>query len=145
MTVTSIAEWQREHEMLLPSGNVARLRKIHILDLAEQGQVPAPLAGMVSSLMATGRVVIRQEQFKDYAEMINLVAKAAFVEPPLADKADATHLAVGDVDMADRLEVFNWCHEGKKLRPFRAEQAGAVDAAQPGRGLRPATERAAGD
>lgn len=145
MAVTSIADWRREHEMLLPSGNVARLRKVHVLDLAEQGQIPTPLVGMVSTLMATGKAIIRQEQFKDYAELINLVARVAFVEPKLADQADEAHLAVSEVDMADRLEVFNWCHEGKKLRPFRAEQAGAVDAAQSGGGLRPATERPAGD
>jgi hypothetical protein len=142
---TGISDWRRECEMVLPSGNVARLRKIHVLDLAEQGHIPAPLAGMVAALTSSGRAVIHAEQFKEYAELIHLVVKTAFVEPALADQADEAHLAVGDVDMADQLEVFNWCHEGKKLQPFRAKQAGAVGTAQPGGGLRPATERDSGD
>jgi len=128
---TSVETWGRSRTQLmtLPSGNVARLRKVHVLDLAEQGQIPAPLAGMVAALTSAGRVTLRPEQFKDYVALINQVVKAAFVEPAVADEADEAHLAVGDVEMNDRLEVFNWCHEARKLLPFRQEQTGAVGAA----------------
>lgn len=148
--MTGIAEWRKRRdegqEVRLPSGNVARLRRVHILDLAEQGAIPAPLAGLVSQMTRARKTTIDMEEMGEYLGLVNLVVKASFTEPPVGDEATETQLGVDEISTVDRLAVFAWNHpEGEQfLRGFRAKQARVVDAAQSGKRLRGAAQRVSG-
>ncbi len=108
----------------LPSGLVVRLKRVGIMDLAEQGQIPAPLAGIVQHFMDEKDHNVELADFARFSGVINLVVKAALIDPPGADEADDTHLGVDELPMTDRMAIFNWCNEAaESLRPFRPESA----------------------
>ena len=138
--VTGIGVWRERRgagELVeLPSGNVARLRRVHVLDLAEQGQIPDPLVGMAAELVSGSKKALTAADLTRYVDVVNLVCRAAFVEPTVGDKGTNSQLAVGELEMGDRLAVYNWSHSGGRLRKFRPEQAESVDAAQSGGGVR---------
>lgn len=130
----NLREWRNlrstGEEKILPSGLVVRLRRVGILDLAEQGRIPAPLAGVVQSVIDKKEISIDLAEFGKFAGVINLVVGAAMMDPPVADVADETHIAVGELPVDDRMSVFNWCNEvGSQLEPFRQKPDGAVGAA----------------
>lgn len=109
----------------LPSGLEVRLRHVSMLDLAERGDIPAPLAGLVQSLIDGGQqqqVRLNLDEFPQYAQVINLVVAATVIDPPVADTASETHLGVTELPIADRLAIFNWANEvADSLQPFRQE------------------------
>ena len=113
--------------MTLPSGQVATLRRVHLLDLVESGRIPDELSGVVLEVIDEGVKKPSLEDLSAYIEVVNLVCMAAFVDPPVAEKGSDEALGVEEVPFLDRAEVFRWCNEGaRKLRPFRKEQDGAV-------------------
>lgn len=121
---------QAGEQFTLPSGLVMRLRRVSLMDLATQGEIPAPLVGLVESLLQRDSVELSLEEFGQYGRVTGLVAKAAAVDPPVADEADGEHLGVDELPMADRIAIFNWANGGvRSLRPFRPEAAESVDAA----------------
>lgn len=127
-------EWRKNRDegeaFELPSGLVMRLRRVSLLDLAEQGEVPAPLVGMVEGLLKRDRVELDLEEFAQYGEVAGLVLRAAAVDPPVADDPGPGVLGVRELGMNDRLAVFNWANEAARaLRPFRPEAEEPVDAA----------------
>lgn len=118
---------EQGEEVTLPSGNVARLRRVHLLDLVEQGKVPDTLSGMVADIVGTGTKQVKMEDLAGYIEVVNVVAIAAFVDPPVAAEPSAQALGVQEIDFLDRAEVFRYCNEpARRLRPFRGEPDGAV-------------------
>ena len=126
-----LAQWRQERRQgepfTLPSGLVMHLKRVGILDLVEQGEIPAPLAGLVQEIVDQKEHDLQLEDFGRFSGLINLLTKAAAVDPPVADEADETHLGVGELPMADRMAIFNWCNEvTEALRPFRAESAQPV-------------------
>lgn len=128
MDLQAWRERQASGEMFeLPSGLVVRLRRVGMLDLAQQGRIPAPLVSMVEGLLQRG-TSLSLSNLGEYSGVVDLVVAAAIVDPPMAEQADDTHLAVGELPMADRLAAFNWCNApALRLRPFRPESADAVD------------------
>jgi len=147
----SVAEWRARNgpqEVELPSGNVALLRRVHLLDLAAEGVIPATLVAEVEKLRDTSGTQFLQDQktVHEFREMLNAVAKATFVEPPLGDEATEAQLGVDEVPFEDRLFVFNWCSgRVQQLEPFRAEPEGDVDASPDGEDVRAAAELDPGD
>jgi len=117
----------------LPSGNVARLKRVAVMDLVEQGDIPDTLSGMVADLVDETlgkRKTLSVEDLRRFAEVVNLVAKACFVEPPLGDEATEEQLAVAEVAFVDRAEVFRWANQPtRQLRPFRVEAPDSVSIA----------------
>lgn len=108
----------------LPSGLEVRLRRVSLLDLAEQGQIPAPLAGMVQEVMDSKEHQLQLADFGKFAGVINLVVRATVIEPAIGVTATDEQLGVTELPMSDRLEVFNWSSGGSKtLEPFRAPAA----------------------
>jgi hypothetical protein len=117
-----------------PSGLEMRLRRAGLLDLAERGKIPAPLAGMVETMLASGQSNLTIQQFGEFASVINLVVMASSVEPVVMEPGDAAlpegAIGIGELPMSDRLAIFNWANEvSMRLTPFRAEPAESVDAA----------------
>lgn len=147
--VTSITAWRegRIQEVRLPSGNVARLRRAHILDLAMAGAIPAPLAGLVSEMVSEQKTTIGLDELGKYGQLVDVVVKAAFVEPRVGDESTENQLAISEIDAADKLAVFAWSHpEGEqKMRGFRAKPARVVGAAQHGQHVRPAAQPDSGN
>lgn len=119
----NLLEWRAQQAQgeafVLPSGLVVRLRRVSLLDLMIQGQVPAPLVGMVETITAQASTRLTADQYAQFAEAINLVLRAAMIDPPVADEPGDGALGVNELAMADKLTVFNWVHEpAEGLRPF---------------------------
>lgn len=131
--VTDVADWRsqrRSGELYeLPSGMVVRLRRTHILDLAEQGKIPDGLAGLAAELVGAGLSRMTLDAMRHYIDVVNLVVKAAILEPAIGDEGTNEQLAVGEVEMTDRLAIFNYCNASRKLRKFRPPEEEPVDAA----------------
>lgn len=125
-----LATWrarrQQGEEALLPSGLAVRLRRVSLLDLAEQGDIPAPLVGQVQRLLSGEEAGIDVARFREYAATVNLVVRAALVSPRVSDEAGPESIAVDELPIADRLAVFSWANRlGERLRPFRRQPDGA--------------------
>ncbi len=148
---TNLSDWRRQSEgelFTLPSGNTARLRRVHVLDLVKLGRVPDALTGLVAQMIDTKNpsIQVTLKDLERYVEVINLVCIAAFAEPKVAAQPSEDALGVEELTFLDRSAVFEWCHvETRRLEPFRAKPGRAVAAAQPGDGVRETAERAAGD
>jgi hypothetical protein len=115
-------------EYELPSGNVAKLKRISLVDLVEKGEIPQTLTGLVTEMAQ--KQELRQlslEELHDFADVVNLVVKACFVEPPVADEPTEETLGVYEISFVDRAEVFRWANEAaQRLRPFRGKQASSL-------------------
>lgn len=135
----------RKTTKTLPSGLEVILKRVSLLDLAMNGDIPNTMAGMVDDMIdQTKTVEVKATDFKEYGDVINLVVKACVLEPAVADESDETHLGLREMPMEDRLEIFDWANEGvEQLHPFRAGEKEPVAAAQPGDGLRGETVEAA--
>lgn len=121
----NLSEWRKQREegekFTLPSGLEVRLRRCDLLDLAEQGEIPTPLVGLVSKMLGE-TVEIKAENAGETMGAINLVVKACLVEPPAADVGDATHIVVDELTTKDRLAIYNWANLGaSRLAPFPGE------------------------
>jgi hypothetical protein len=112
---------QEGEEFTTPSGLVVTLRRVSLLDLAERGEIPAPLASMVNKILDTKVHKLTVEEIPEYNKSINLLVKAAVISPPVADEPDETHVGIEELPMKDRLAIYNWCQIGEPLRPFRRE------------------------
>ena len=147
----SVAEWReknRPQDVELPSGNVAKLRKVHLVDLVIQGMIPATLVAEAEALKdADGTALVQDlEKLTGFREMLNAVAKATFVEPPVGDEGTDAQLGVDEVPFDDLVHVFNWCNgRARQIEPFRAEPKPGVDAVPDGDGVREAAEPDPGD
>jgi hypothetical protein len=123
--VTGLSAWRAQAEgqlFTLPSGNVAKLRRVHVLDLVQQGKVPDTLTGLVAQMIDTKNVTVQVtlEDLDDYVDVVNLVCIAAFAEPRLAAEPSDDALGVSELTFVDRAAVFEWCHvETRRLEPFR--------------------------
>jgi hypothetical protein len=124
-TVTPLSAWRDQAEgqlHKLPSGNVARLKRVHVLDLVKQGKIPDTLTGLVAQMIDTtgGKIEVTLKDLGDYVDVVNLVAIAAFVEPRLAAEPGDDALGVEELPFVDRAAVFEWCHvTTRRLEPFR--------------------------
>lgn len=122
-----------------PSGLDVKLRRVDILDLAAQGNIPAPLVSLVSQLYSGGDAspFLDLAAFPEYMQAIDLVATACLVWPPVAEVADEEHLAITELPTGDRLAIFNWANEvTTSLKPFRAQPDADGNPGQSGPGLR---------
>jgi len=141
-----LKEWREQlgEWATLPSGLRVRYRKsVTLLDLAMKvdGDLPAPLAGVVNQLIEGKDLDVSIEDFAKMAPLINGMAKMALIEPPVADEADDEHLGVTELPATDRLFLFNLLNEAKRFEKFRSEPDEFADVAQPGDGVRTEAER----
>jgi hypothetical protein len=147
---THLNEWRarRTKQLDLTCGLTVTVKKVAILDLAAQGAIPTPLVDAVQALLngegEAQRVTI--EGFPEYARMVDLVVKAAVVEPPVADEPSATHVGLNELPILDRIDIFNWAQEeGAQLTTFPQHSEPDATPARRGRRVSVATVDAAGD
>jgi hypothetical protein len=120
--------------LTLPSGLEVRVKRVSLLGLALDGQIPQTLHPLTDDLLSNGaNVQIKISDLQLYGDLIAAVVKACVMDPPIADESDETHFAVRDMEPEDRTFIFNWANSGtKQVSPFRSEQARDVGALQPG-------------
>jgi hypothetical protein len=118
MSITNLAEWRAARTVpeTLPSGLPVLLkRNVQLIDVAAQGDIPEPLIPQVEVLInqsKAGPLLIEVKDLPRHAGVIDLVVKAVLVDPPVADEADDTHIALRELDFYDRMWIFNWAHGG---------------------------------
>jgi len=143
-----LAAWRgpRTEELTLPSGLTVTVRRVMLLDVVADGQLPKPLLGMVDEIQKAGKVQFAVSELAQYMPLIDATVGQAIVDPPLAAEPDDEHLALSELPANDRLAIFNWMNApAAVLAPFRAEQGGAVAAAPGGADVQQPAERTAGD
>lgn len=120
-----LATWRKKKQagerFTLPSGLVVALRKASLLDLAEQGRIPAPLTGAVDALLSERRTLTVQTA-REFLEVVNVVVLATVIDPPINAEAGEGLLGVSELSVSDRLAIYDWAtEETAALRPFRPE------------------------
>ena len=114
LTVTSGAQWRQARvfgELVpLPSGNVARLRKLSLLGFMRKGKIPDPLSAVINEMVAgKRREAADLDTFSDFADLLDLICREAFVEPKIVDDPQEDgEISIEDIDFQDRMAVFNW-------------------------------------
>lgn len=145
MDLKAWREKRKGEQATLPSGLVVTLRRCDLLDLAEQGGIPAPLVAVANQLIEDG-ASIKVEELEKFMPTINLVAKANLVDPKVADTPDSTHVGIEELPVKDRLAIFNWAAAGvARLVPFREKPGQPADALGDVQGLPGEAEQPAGD
>lgn len=148
MPATTVQEWRAKNqpvEVELPSGNVALLRKVNVLDLAVTGDIPSTLVVDAARYKDGGVDMSRlsgdPQLFQQFLGLIDPVVIAAFVQPKVAKEATEDALGISEIDAQDKLAVFAWCNEGAEaLRPFRPGPSPRLESAPDGGDVRPPAE-----
>ena len=137
MDLKAWRENRKGEKRVLPSGLVVKVRRCDLLDLAAQGQIPAPLAAMVGNLVTTG-MTINMENFGEYATVVNMLVKACLIDPPVAEESDSDHIGLDELPMKDRIAIYNWANEGVAwLAPFREDVGEPEDVGRDSSEVRP--------
>lgn len=121
-----------EGELLtLPSGLEVRVKKVTLIDLALNGEIPQTLHAATDDLLRQGEAQLHTAGLVNYGEMIALVLKACLVDPAVGAESDETHIALKDIEADDKLAIFRWANRGAaQLEKFRAEPTRPVGTVQ---------------
>lgn len=139
--VLSLEEWRARKAqgdlIPLPSGLGVYVKAFTVMDLAASGEIPQTLAPKLNQLISGDNVKkVSVGDFREFAEIIDLVCKAALVGP--------VGLEVAELSYGDKINLFNYLHEaygpGKKLEPFRRQPKGDVATVQFSDGVRAEAE-----
>jgi hypothetical protein len=156
LKVTSGKQWRKLREegvmVPLPSGNVVRLRPVGLPELIRGEHVPDLLTPLVAETIWRGEPSPAQiseslEMARGSIELLDLICKAAFLEPKLVDNPQADdEISVDDIDLADKSFVLQFVTAPMvALRSFRDEQTSAVESVRAGgkngKQAEPAAER----
>ena len=122
-----LKQWRQQREdgeeYELPSGLVVKLRRVGLMDLAEQGSIPAPMVGQVDAVMKLDTDSLSLDTIKEFGAVVNLVVKAAMIEPRVEDEPADGVLGIAELPMSDRMQIFGWANaSGGALKPFRRRQ-----------------------
>jgi hypothetical protein len=134
MTPEEIAAWRegRTETMRLACGLTVTLRKVSLLDLAAAGDIPTPLIGEVEAILNDG-LRIDVGRLKETMGAVDLVVKAAVVEPTLTDAPGNGQIAVSELPGNDRLSIYTWAHkEASAFARFPERQSQRTESARPG-------------
>lgn len=170
LEVTPPDSWQSPRRqgfpVLLPSGNVARVRRtMDLLTLAKSGSIPNPLGSIVQKMIDEGRPTFGLGELEGDAltqafDLIDTTVVNAMVEPRVALppekdeeekvinpelwQAPPGMISIMDLSMEDRLFIVQVAHGGTTdLNSFRVQQAGVVQAVAPGKGTATKAKRVA--
>lgn len=156
LKVTSGKHWRKlrqEGQLVeLPSGNVARLRPVSLIELWRLGKIPDVLTGVVVELLTASRLDPERalekaaENVKNIADLYVIVCAAAFLEPRIVENPQADNeIAFEDISQEDRERVLAWTNAPQsELRPFRDESQANVEPVRHGEGLWAKTGEATG-
>lgn len=132
--VTDLSAWRSNatKPFTLPGGNVIRLKRVSLIDLIVAGQIPDTLSGLAAEVAVKGAGrAVSAEELKRYGEIVNVVVKAAAVEPRIGDAPGDDCLGLAEVEWVDKVAIFDWANgAASQLKPFRtAAKANAAKAA----------------
>ena len=130
-----LSDWRakRVETRTLPSGLEVQLKKVMLLDLAANGQIPETLDALVQKATANGFGI---NEVQEFMPLVNVVVKACLVSPQLAEIGDDEHLTLEEIPAADRIDIFTWANgAATALSSFRVEQAGDVESVPVGDGV----------
>jgi hypothetical protein len=141
----NLAEWRAslQETITLPSGLGVTLRKVALLDLVAQGKIPTPLLGLIESLSNNPKLLndFKIEDVPQFTAMLDIVVRAAVIDPPLGESADDEHLQVGELTLDDKMMIFNWGNAGTKaIAPFSGGSPAGERVGSDGGEVRTATE-----
>lgn len=129
----SLEEWRKlrteGEDATLPSGLIVRLRRVGAMDLAERGDIPAPLQTQLEKVMSRQNVnKVTLKEFQEFSGIITLICDACIVGPE--------GLEAKELDYMDRLAIFQWANEvGGKLQTFRKQSTPALELSRNGRDI----------
>jgi hypothetical protein len=115
---TSAKMWRESaiKTVTLPSGNVARLRRLSMLNLVNGGQgAPDLLSGIVAQAMEGRKVQLSGQDMPALTQMLNLFCREAFVEPKVAPDGQSPTddmISVEDIDDKDKMWLVDWLMGG---------------------------------
>jgi hypothetical protein len=140
-TAASAWKTQEGELVMLPSGNVARLRRPSIMKMIRSGEMPNPLLSAAIGAM-TGAQPLNADEIKQRAEFMTYLVVTAFVEPTVSrdDPPPEGALSLDALSDADQMFVTTWIgQEARALSSFREDGAGASPG-DDGAGLRDQAE-----
>lgn len=138
---TSASEWKKKaagHELEVPSGNVALVKRVGLQAFVKQGVIPNSLMPMINKAIKTGEFDVKEELGEVDAEKINdilrlydVVVVECVVQPrvlpapvftaetaesedyigeviPFSMREDTDDLYVDEVDFNDKVFIFQW-------------------------------------
>ncbi|CAG0933640.1 hypothetical protein TFLX_03149 [Thermoflexales bacterium] len=137
--MSNLKAWRSGEEYLLPGGLEVRLRRATLLDLVAQGKIPQTLTGPTEELINNGQFKIAR--YQEFAPVLDLLARACIVYPPIGDVPDDDHLSVAELGQDDKMAIYEWAsQEVAPLRKFRAAETEPVESVRDGAGIRPEAE-----
>lgn len=136
--VSDFSEWKKDNEPVpvrVPSGNVALLRQVDIRKFMSEGIMPNSLLPIVQEAM-DAKTAPKQKKIEQLAanpetirEMMDFLDKVALLcvvkpdltpAPPEGEERDSSVLYVDDVDVEDKVFIFQWAVGGTSdLESFR--------------------------
>lgn len=121
-----------------------KLKRPSLIEMAVTGKIPNPLLGAAAELFSGKSDLSKQTEgakFRDMAEVIRCVAKAALVEPSW-DELHESGITLTDVQL---LYIYNWSVTGvDRLKSFRkVESSNTTD--KSGKGGKRKTEPGSDD
>jgi len=152
LSVTSAREWRKlrkEGQLVqLPSGLVARLRPVSIIDLWKSGNIPDGLTPMIGDLLVNGSVSAEKSEMtadlvSTVGQLYEIVCKAAFISPAIVSspRDDADEIELEDVSQRDREFTLAWVSmPTTELRRFPEEQSAGMEPVEPSPSLRSASK-----
>jgi hypothetical protein len=121
----ALAAWRQRRQQgegfVTPTGLHIKVRRVSLMDLAEQGAIPAPLVGLVDQVFDKQDHVLQVKDVADFGKVVNLVVRSVVVDPPLAEEASESHVGLEELPMVDRLAIYNWANRPGALATFRPE------------------------
>jgi len=122
MEPIDLTSWRasRQQTLALSCGLTVTVRKVALLDLAAQGNVPVPLHAAVQALIdRQGSTPVEVAKLADQAAVIDLVVRAAVISPPITDEPTETSITLSEIPLVDRIEIFSWAQrEAAHLATF---------------------------
>ncbi len=140
-------EWKKSRVELitLPSGLDVKVRKVNMIDISMNGELPNPLLE-IALKAKEGQELTMLQIYAKFGPLINHFCSLAIVDPPVAEKSDNQHLAVTDLSADDRLEIFNRQNgEALRLIPFLPKRNKPGAPAPGGKRLRHKAQQPVGD
>lgn len=139
---SSVGAWKKNRQGVLlkvPSGERCKARRIGLDVFLRNGMVPNSLMPIIKEAMRSGEAPkmnmedFDEEMLDSILSLVDSVCREAVIEPELhlppsspADRRDDI-VYTDDVDMNDRMFIFNWVVGGSAdLERFRKEQAASL-------------------
>lgn len=174
MTASSVKGWKEKgkglgviHEVVVPSGNTARMRRPGLDTFLRLGLIPNSLMSIISGHISKAKdgkpadlddvgaemAKLMEDPVKlgDILQFADNVLIHCAVEPevhPVTSGQEARNndwLYVDEVDFDDKMFIFQWAVGGTEdLETFRAEQAAGVGAVVPSAAASDASEQSGG-